>query len=199
VALVEDSRGAAFGPNRRKSRRASGAQPSRSGETAAPAASPSRRPAAFRRQLRRSSRRLPQQREDRCRLARLSRTPSRRHRPRRADQDRLDGVAAGPAMAPAGRTGLVVFRGPRRPHLHPGAARVPTRSSPATTLTTGKPVWAHRDRPGSGSRMAAPVRARRPPSSNGRVYTFGATGILNALDAVTAPSCGRATRRPTPA
>ncbi len=32
-------------------------------------------------------------------------------------------VAAGRAVAPADRTGLVVLRGPRRPPLHPGAAR----------------------------------------------------------------------------
>src|SRR2546426_659880 len=34
-----------------------------------------------------------------------------------------DGVAAGRAVAPADRTGLVVLRGPRRPPLHPRAAR----------------------------------------------------------------------------
>ena len=32
-------------------------------------------------------------------------------------------IAAGRAVAPADRTGLVVLRGPRRPPLHPGAAR----------------------------------------------------------------------------
>ena len=45
------------------------------------------------------------------------------HHPRRTDQDRLVRFAAGRAMAPADRTGLVLLRGPRRPHLHPGAAR----------------------------------------------------------------------------
>ena len=61
--------------------------------------------------------------EERRRLARLSRTRSRRHRSRRTDRDRLVSVAAGRAVAPADRTGLVVVRGPRRPPLYPGAAR----------------------------------------------------------------------------
>ena len=48
--------------------------------------------------------------EDR-RVARLSRTGSRRHRSRRADRDRLVRVAAGRAVAPADRARLVVVRG----------------------------------------------------------------------------------------
>ena len=56
-------------------------------------------------------------------MARLSRTRARRHHSGRADQHRLVVGAARRAVAPADRAGLVIFRGPRRPPLHSGAAR----------------------------------------------------------------------------
>ena len=217
LAVDADSRGAAPGPGRRRaggpvtrSRRRgmpverltdpAGVEPSAPAPPPAAAPAP-RRPGAG----------------SRCRRARRTACGARRPPPRAptgpafADpardgivrgvriDDRLVPDAAGRAVAPADRTGLVVLRGRRRPPLHPGAARRRRDRLllPADHRRAG--VETPRRGPVLGVEWRRRSARDADPQRRSRLHAGRDRNPERARRRATAPSCGRATRRPTPA
>lgn len=63
--------------------------------------------------------------------------------------------------------------------------RGPDEVVSAYEVLTGEPVWRHRDRARLGDLMGGPGPRATPTLGADHVYTFGSTGILNALDLAT--------------
>jgi outer membrane protein assembly factor BamB len=69
--------------------------------------------------------------------------------------------------------------------LYTQEQRGPEEVVSAYSVLTGEPVWRHRDQARLEDPMGGPGPRATPTLGGDRVYTFGSTGILNALDHAT--------------